>query len=197
MFLFCHSDLNIQHYFLRFFGVNWSAGALFALSESFNCSNSSLSWGMISLCIVITLGQSITDRNLHKINYTDNRTIVWVFLLVLILNLFITRHSWLANIARCMSYRFLLSHLSSNVFSPLRCKINILRQMKRFLVELMYQLPYFITLSSDRFLFSTFFSGKNFIWSPCFLFNTARFSLDTFSGSTSWVTLVCSMVCWD
>ena len=93
MFLFCHSDLNIQHYFLRFFGVNWSAGAPFALSESFNCSNSSLSWGMISLCIVITLGQSITDRNLHKINYTDNRTIVWVFLLVLILNLFITKQT--------------------------------------------------------------------------------------------------------
>ena len=48
-----------------------------------------------------------------------------------------------------------------------------------------------------HFLFSNLISGENCSWSPSFLFNTTRFSLDTYGETTYWITLVWSMVCWD
>ena len=40
-----------------------------------------------------------------------------------------------------------------------------------------------------HFLFSSLFSRENCIWSSCFLFITAWFSLDTFDETTSWIIL--------
>ena len=87
--------------------------------------------------------------------------------------------------------------------------INILRQMKKFLSELMNGLSYFIThfidwydgLTSDEsiFLFLRFslFSTEICIWSPCFLSITEWIRLETSVKTTSGITLVCLMVFWD
>ena len=48
-----------------------------------------------------------------------------------------------------------------------------------------------------NFLFSSLFFRENCIWSSCFLFITVWLSLDTSSETASWITLVCSLVCWD
>ena len=73
----------------------------------------------------------------------------------------------------------ILFNLSQLLF--LHCMINILNQMKQFLVLLMHHLSYFIIQSIDSydglarvvnpssFIYSLF-SGENSIWSPCFLF---------------------------
>ena len=47
------------------------------------------------------------------------------------------------------------------------------------------------------FSISSLFSRENCIWSPCFLFITAWFSLDTSVKTNSWITLVCSLVYWE
>ena len=82
---------------------------------------------------------------------------------------------------------------------------SLLRQMKEILIELMHRLYYFIIQSIDWyyngldesiFLFLVLFSRENCIWS-LFLFITAWFSLGTSGETTSWITLVCSLVCWD
>ena len=47
-----------------------------------------------------------------------------------------------------------------------------------------------------HFLFSSLFSRENCIWSPCFLFITAWLSLDTSGKTSSWISFVCSLVCF-
>ena len=46
-----------------------------------------------------------------------------------------------------------------------------------------------------HFLCSSRSSRENRIWSPCFLFITAWFSLDTSAEITSWTPLVCLLLC--
>ena len=69
--------------------------------------------------------------------------------------------------------------------------------MKKFLAELMNRSPHFITQSIDWYDGSGLISRENCIWSPCFLSITAWFSLDISVETASWITLVCSLVCWD
>ena len=62
-------------------------------------------------------------------------------------------------LAKATSYlgTFALSRLRYNVFSPLRCMINILRQNRL----LMNRLSHFITQSIDHFLLPFFFLKKS------------------------------------
>ena len=85
-------------------------------------------------------------------------------------------------------------YLISTLFS-LHCMKNILRWMKKFLVELMNQLFCNNPLTGVmgwqvmiHFSLSTVF----FIWSPYFLFITEWFNIDTSRETTIWTTLVCS-----
>ena len=92
------------------------------------------------------------------------------------------------------------------------CMINLLRQMKRFFVQLMNQLPYFMTQFVDKMMgwkkvmnpFSLFlqsvFSLEKIVFDLlvfCFFLITWWFSVDTISETASWVTLICWIVCWD
>ena len=86
--------------------------------------------------------------------------------------------------------------------------INILRQMRKFLVQLMNQLPFLIMQFIDWYheltrLMNPFsfillhFSGENWIWYNYVLFITEWLSLDTSAVTTSRITLDCLLVCWD
>ena len=87
--------------------------------------------------------------------------------------------------------------------------INILRQMKKFIVELMNQLPHFTTQFIDwydelkmsiwiHFHFSSLLTRENFcVWSLCFLLIISWFSLDISGAATYWKTLVSLLFCED
>ena len=86
-------------------------------------------------------------------------------------------------------------YLISTLFF-LHCMKNILRWMKKFLVESMNQLFCNNPLTGVmgwqvmiHFSLSTVFF---FIWSPYFLFITEWFNIDTSRETTIWTTLVCS-----
>ena len=155
-----------------------------------------------------------TNKLPVAIDNLNNPTILRVFFTHFDLEsvLSLNTHSWKANIFYSQGVAEALSvfsthsfYLSSQLFI-LYCMTNILRQMKKFLIELMDRIPNFIALSIDwyvsgvgwiHFLFSGLFSRGNCIWSPCFLFIKAWLSLDTSGETTSWITFVFSLLCWE
>ena len=87
MFLFCHSDLNIRYCLHVFFCNQSTSSGTFVLDKSFNCSlirSNSLTH------LLLSLNKSCNDKHHRLISSQiklDNTTILWVFLLILILNL--------------------------------------------------------------------------------------------------------------
>ena len=149
------------------------------------------------------------NRYIHKhnkLNNSDNATMLLVFLLILILNQSYHQthiaHKLTYIIAKVyyISFCYRFFFISSQLFF-LCCMLNILRQMKKFLIELINRIPQFITQSIDwydgldEFIF--FFLEKTAFDLPCFLFVTVWLILDTSGETTSWITFVCSLVCWD
>ena len=110
---------------------------------------------------LISLNKSCNDKAsqidifANKLDNSDNITILWAFLLILIFNQSDHHtHSWRANIyyscvvAEAQSVFAIHSFYLISAIS-LYCMINILRQMKKFLIELMTWIPHFITQSID------------------------------------------------
>ena len=140
-------------------------------------------------CIVIKLGQSVSDRNLskNKLVKQHNQTMKFFthfhFESVLLSN----KHSWTDN--RCYSfdvaeatswlYPLHLSHLTSNVFlrllhdkhfetdEKISCRVDgVDESITPFYKTIHWPFPFSLV----------FFTSKKIIWS-CFLFITAWFSL--------------------
>ena len=103
---------------------------------------------------------------------------------------------------------FFLSHLSSHVFSPshdkhfethkkISCTID-----ESIIYPLLYHtihrpIWWFDKSNEFIFFFLFFFLEKTAFDLFVFLFSTVWFSSDTTSETTSWITLVCLIVCWD
>ena len=161
--------------------------------------------------------QSSQNNLFGQYNHTE------VYLLILILSQSYHINSWLAisnmYYMYCVIYMYCVAEattlvaitilfISSRLFF-LHCMINILRQMKTFLVKLMNRLSCLITQSinwydglkrvMNPFFLSRYshFSGENCSWSSCLLFITEWISLDIFDEITFWTTLSYSMLCWD
>ena len=116
---------------------------------------SSLNWDKASQIEIFIKWTTETTQPYYKFFYS-----FWFFTHYLS-----NKHRWLAkNIkaaetiyTQLLSQQLLLSYLSSNVFTLLRCMIKNLRQNQL----LMNRLPYVITQYINRLLFSSFFLEKN------------------------------------
>ena len=134
---------------------------------------------------------------------------IWALLLILILNQ--SYHQ--THIADKPTYTIAKMSLKRYQFSQpilfisvvFTCKINILRQIKKCL-ELMNWIPSFTThtiawydgLDEFIFFFLVFLLEKTAfdLLAFCSL-QRVWLSLDTSGVTTSWITFVCSLVCWD
>ena len=138
--------------------------------------------------------QSITQINIftNKLDNSDNTTMLWTFLLILVLNQSYHR----THIADELTYIIVLAthcfYLISVVFPLLHDKhfetnekiSNRIDESNTPFYNTIYRLVWLV--GWIHFLFSSLFSRENCIWSPCFLFITARLlSLDTSGGTTS------------
>ena len=97
------------------------------------------------------------------------------------------------------SFRYFLSH--SCVFSQLYDK-NFETDRKTFcrndesitpFYNTIHRLVWWLTrsvMNPFSFFYLVIFSKENCIWSPCLLFITAWFSLDTSAETTSWIILI-------
>ena len=142
--------------------------------------------------------QSITN----KLDNSDNTTILWAFFTHFDFGSVLSSntHRWRANI----SYSYgvaesLFFYLISAVFSLLHDKhfetnekiSNRIDKSNTSIYNTIHRLVWWV--GWIHFLVSR----ENCIWSPCFLFVTEWLILDNSGEATSWITFVCSLVCWD
>ena len=115
-------------------------------------------------------------------------------------------HIWLANIYYSWGVAEVqpafaahsLELIHAFQLSFLCCMINILRQMKKILIQLMNRLLHFITqfidwfdgLDESIFFFLVFFLEKTAFDLLAFLFITGWLTLETSGESASWITFV-------
>ena len=122
-------------------------------------------------------------------------------------------HTWQANICCSWGIAEALSVFSNPFFLSLTSAVFSLLHDKHFetnekisnwtdesntpFYNTIHRLVWVRDWMNSFFNFSGLFSRENCIWFPCFLFITTWLSLDTSGETTSWLTSVCSLVCWD